>query len=455
MVLKLAVLAVHDHIQVPIGTAASSILTAVAIAVQGLANVSIGYRRVPINIFMLTGGESGARKSTADRFAMLPIREREGQLRRDYPELSQINEIDRDVYERRRKEIIKISDRPERLQALKELGSPPQPPISPAIILEDPTPQGLLVHGAQGQASAGICTDEGARFLDGGNMSTENQLYTAAILSKIWDGDPIERTRVGTGQMILEGKRISCHLMAQESTIQRFLTNEKLTAQGLHSRFLTSFPDSLIGTRKCTPLNGEIQAALDDYHDRLDKILKMPLPIQDGSINILEPRDLEFSPEADAVYLAFCDEIEAAMASGMALENFRGFANKIPEQAVRLAGVLTLFYCPNAISVPCDKIEAGITIARYFLSEAVRITSAAVTDTDLVLAEKLLTWLQKREGQFSLVEIYQLGPMTIRQKDIARRIVNILIDHGHVRRLNEGREVNGHFRREVYELVTE
>ena len=54
-----------DYTQAPIAICGQSILAAVALAVQGHADIDIDGRSSPISEFFLTIGESGERKSAA------------------------------------------------------------------------------------------------------------------------------------------------------------------------------------------------------------------------------------------------------------------------------------------------------------------------------------------------------------------------------------------------------
>jgi hypothetical protein len=46
-------------------------------------------------------------------------------------------------------------------------------------------------------------------------MSDDAKLRTAAGLSFLWDGEPLNRMRAGDGAMVMPGRRLAIHLMAQ------------------------------------------------------------------------------------------------------------------------------------------------------------------------------------------------------------------------------------------------
>lgn len=80
-------------------------------------------------------------------------------------------------------------------------------------------------------------------------MNPDNLLKTAAGLSGLWDGKPIDRVRGGDGSTKLYGRRVSLHLMVQPEVSQLMLSNPVLIGQGLLSRCLVTWPESTAGTR--------------------------------------------------------------------------------------------------------------------------------------------------------------------------------------------------------------
>ena len=59
--------------------------------------------------------------------------------------------------------------------------------------------------------------------------------------------------------------------------------------------------------------------------------------------NELSPRQLHLSREAKAIWMAFHDAVERQLVDGAELAAVRGLANKAPEHAGRLAGILALW----------------------------------------------------------------------------------------------------------------
>src|SRR5262245_9258972 len=85
------------------------------------------------------------------------------------------------------------------------------------------------------------------------SLATRWRRTMAASLSNLWDGDPVRRLRAADGSMFLPGRRLAMHLAVQPEIADIMLADPDLKAQGLLSRILMTYPDSLMGTRMQRP----------------------------------------------------------------------------------------------------------------------------------------------------------------------------------------------------------
>ena len=295
-VLASAARAIHDRVQAPLAIGAQSVLRAAALAVQGHADVVLpigpGQAR-PLSCYLITIALSGERKSACDTEAMWPIRRREAALRSQHDIDAQRYANDRAGYDRAREMALKNGkgDRATMRAALDTLGPAPVSPLTPMLTCEEPTYEGMCRLLTAGQPSIGIFAAEGGQFVGGHGMSEEARLRTAAGLSAVWDGETIRRVRAGD-VMILPGRRVSMHLMAQPAVADIWLRDRLLTDQGLLSRLLLSAPDSAMGTRRWREGSAEADQAMERYGARLLTILEAPLPLVADKPNELHPRRL-------------------------------------------------------------------------------------------------------------------------------------------------------------------
>jgi hypothetical protein len=232
-------------------------------------------------------------------------------------------------------------------------------------------------------------------------MNDDNKLKTAAGMSALWDGQAIRRVRAGDGASILQGRRLSAHLMAQPDVAAILFRDRLLADQGQLSRTLATAPDSAAGTRLWHEERPETDRDLKRYGAHLLEILEARLPLAAGKSNELEPRDLPLAPEARRLWIRFADHVEKAIARNGALQPIKGLANKLPEHAARLGAVLTLVEDIYAADLKAEHMRAGIALAEHYAAEALRLFEASRVNADLQLAQRLLDWLQHQCGDLA------------------------------------------------------
>ena len=140
--------------------------------------------------------------------------------------------------------------------------------------------------------------------------------------------------------------------------------------------------------------------------------------------------------------------------SGGSLEPIRGFANKLPEHAARVAGVLGIVADPRCTEITSGHIDAGIALAQHYAMEALRLFDAGSARPEILRAEQLLDWLNSRDGELiSLPDVYQFGPNAFRDAKTALDAIYVLEDHGSLEAVEGGAIVNGINRHQVWRIV--
>lgn len=454
-----AVRAIVDKTQCPDAIAANSVLGAASMAVQAHADVLIPATRraKPVSLFLATVAGSGERKSEADHEALWPLRKRAETLRFIHEvEIEHFRRAHRAwkiAVERAEKEN-KSKGREALEAALKAVGEEPQPPLSPILTCDEPTFEGLRQLYMNGHPSLGLFSDEGGSFVNSHAMREENRLRTVSGFSKLWDGKPLDRIRAD-GAGVLPGRRLALHLMMQPNVSARMLSDETLADQGFLSRLLCAAPASTVGTRFQKGLKPETEAGLKRYGARLLSILEAPVVMMPKARNALDPRQLAFREAADKRWREYADEVEGRLGPGKEFEPIRGFANKLPEHAARIAAVLTLVEDLHALAIDTETLERAIAIAEFFASEALRLFEASACPPEIRQAEKLLKWLHEvwHEDLIGLSVIYQLGPASIRDADTAKKAVALLESHGWLVKESGSARVSGKSVRHAWRIV--
>ncbi|MDQ3556749.1 MAG: DUF3987 domain-containing protein, partial [Gemmatimonadota bacterium] len=436
-VLGSAAAAIHEQVQAPLAICGQSVLAAATLAVQGHADVELPTRQAkPLSGFFVTVAASGERKSACDAVALWPVRKREAALRAAHDAERPAWENLRDSWEKQRAQILgnrkQYPNAAAKHAALNALGPLAPAPLDPLLTCPEPSFEGLTRLLGSGQPAVGVFSAEGGQFVGGFGMSQEHRLKTAAALSGLWDGEPVKRVRAGDGTIVLPGRRVALHLMMQTDVAAELLSDRMLADQGLLSRMLVVAPASTAGARLWKEPTGEGDEAIRRYDARLLDILEAPLPLAKGKPNELTPRRLPLTPAARTTWTDFADHIERQLAPGAALDPIRGLANKLPEHAARLAGVLALVEDLNAGEIGKAHLDAGIGIVQHFASEALRLFEGGRADPELQLAARVLAWLQSewKEPLVSAPDLYQRGPNAVRDARTARRQLAILEDHG-------------------------
>ncbi len=452
-VLSGAAWALRESIQAPLAMCAQSVLAGACLAVQALADIEVDGRTIPLSCFFETIGESGERKSSVDSEVLREHRAYQSELEADYRREWLRYENSDLAYKKAREEALKkAKGYVEKQDALTALGPPHEPPRLPRLLASEPTFEGLFKLLQNGRPSVGIFNDEAGTFIGGHGLSDENRLKMAAGLSSLWDGKPLDRVRGGDGASSLRGRRVCSHLMAQPGVAAKLFADSLMVEQGLVSRFLPCFPTTTRGTRLYNGANLSTDGRMTAYHARIRDLLHRPARTMGDDEAALDPPALSLDPAAKKMWVQFHDLIESQSGASGELERIRGFANKTPEHALRLAGTLATFDAPYARTIDVEHVAAGIELAQFYVSEALRLFDAGVCDPKLELAGKVLAWVQCFEFVY-LAQIYQFGPYGVRDAATARDIAGILSAHGWFIPVENGMVLDGAHRRAVWGVV--
>jgi hypothetical protein len=436
--LELAASDLYTVVQAADGICAHGILGFATHAVQGFANVAVDGRTYPLNNNFLSIASRSARKSEVDRKAGLVHREIEKKLLEEYQRALDVYRDESEIYKTERDKITKDkgATMPEKNDALAKLREKePKPPLNPLLVFSDPTVQGMYKLFKGGTPSKYLCADEGGQISGGHSMKHNEKMYSSTVYSKYWDGDSIPRIRGGDGASCLEGVRLSMHLMMQDNVAANFFNDGCMRDQGLISRFLVTYPSSLVGSRGYKAEDVAKSPGMLAFYEHVRKILSEPLPLRIDEEtgqprNELEPRSIHLEEDAKQLWVEAYEGIEAASGKGRRFESIEGFAGKAPNHMIRLAGVMALFDDIHRETVPVQYMENAITLVQYYLNERLRISAMASPDLEIENAKILLAWIQKKDLRFvTLPDIYQSGPNRFRNKKQAAAAASTLENH--------------------------
>lgn len=455
--LQTAAEAIQQRTQAPPAICAQSVLAAATLAVQAHRDVQLpGGGTRPLTGLFASVAESGERKTSVDRIALSPIYRIEEQWRQDREAQVAVFADDLEAWKAARDAAKKKGkgDRGSIRDALNSIGAEPKPPPRAMLLIEDFTPEALVLHLRDSRPWAGVFTSEGGILVGGAAFNPETAMRTAALLNTLWDGSPIRRARVLTGDAFLPGRRCSAHVMMQQVVADKVLGDTMMEGIGTLARMLVVQPESTIGNRPFRDAPAACMDHLHDYGDRIMAHLTRPPATAPNTPDVLTPPAMTLAQSARTLWVRFHDATERAIGPGGEYASIRAFGAKMGEHSGRLAAVLTAYADPDAMEVPGEAMACGIELTRHYAAELLRLQGGAAVEPDLRLAARLLAWWQERpDPRCHLAAIYQRGLNAIGDAATARRIVALLEDHGWVCRLQPGAKLDGAPRRDAWELA--
>lgn len=401
---------------IPIAIPFNSIMATVTLAAQKNIRVTLPNqpKEKPVSELYLTIAASGERKSTSDSMVLKAIKDYEDKIHTEY------------------------ENNKNKLDQTKQRGKDSDVEYKPAILINDPTIDGII-NQLKTSKSLGIFTTEGGEFLFGTNMRKENKNRTASILSRTWDGEKITYARVMRGSDHITGL-ISMHIMIQPRLADPLINDILLEDQGLLSRILPVMPVSKIGTRIIEDINflDLHKNTINSFNNRIKEMLESKE----------ETKIYKLSKEARSRYIDYCNQHEKRLGDTGDLCEMRSIFNKFPEHACRIAAILAYFEQQEDISL-CI-LNSAIAIMRFYEQEWMKITAKDSACED---AKLLLQWLRNKwdKKYISVTDISQRGPKIFRGN--ASKIVSslkYLITEGYLSPPATEQQFNS--KRNVYEI---
>ncbi|AQY68533.1 YfjI family protein [Pseudomonas veronii] len=413
-----AVERIAEVIGVPQALAAQSVLAASALGTQGHVGLQLDGRNYPLSLYLITVAASGDRKTAADRFALLPVRQWEREQWQRYRE-----QLARYRVAQRQATRINPAD-PDSTN-----GMPLEPePSAPRLITTDPTIEALIKGLCHDLPSMGLFCDEGGQFLGSSTMNRDNRLKAITTLSSLWDGSPIDRARSMAGESLRAyDRRLSLHLMLQPYLAMQLLSDPLLQGQGILGRCLMTWPTSLAGQRSYQAIDLSKDPAIKRYHHRLSALFYQPWSLSaDGALR-LSP--LSLSPLARRRWIDLHDAIEAQLGEFGELASVRPSGSKAADNLLRVAGILAVVEESSVVEV--DHIQRASSLVGYYLTEIQRLTEQEPVCRVKEEADRLLRWLQVKDWKrFSIRELNRNGPRFARKSSRhAAKLLVELLDH--------------------------
>ncbi|WP_294390672.1 YfjI family protein [uncultured Sphingomonas sp.] len=442
-----AVEEVASYVQAPVAMIAASALAAVSTAVQTRYSVRPDAAVCgPASLFFLTVAESGERKSTVDKVFTGPIRNWEAEQRKLLRERLAKYEAAKKDWERQGEELdrniaggflttlLDTAQDPRVAHAL----AMPQMPKRVRVLRSDDT-QEALAMALQDHPVASIMSAEAGVIFGSHSMKAESVTANLAQVNVMWDGGVIQRDRIGSGEVQVEGMRVTMGLQVQPAVLSNFVEKTGGLARGIgyFARFLFSQPESTQGARFYVEPPAA-QPAAAAFRERLTTLLREEAVFDE--YDRLETQYIGFDAMAQKTWIGFHNEVEEQLQADEQYAGIKDVASKAADNAARLACCLHVFQNGPATPIGIEPMLAACKLMRWYLDEAVRFGHAASAAPELADAQLLQEWLVRemtargRAGtslSMSKNDIRRRGPNKLRQAK-SRRLddaLELLADH--------------------------
>lgn len=375
--------------QVQPAMAGQCLLGAASLLTQALFDVETLNGRRPLSLFLLTLGDSGDGKSTAQNAALAPVNDWQRKAAKHYSEA------------------LKDSDKGK--SSRKQFDGPSEAPTCPYRLVGDATVEGLRRDLDKGVCSQGVFTDEAAAILSGYGMSADHRSKTAGVFSKLWDNGHLSVSRATGGRVERYGLRVATHWLIQPMAASESIGDPLLTALGFWPRFLVAWPEPQ-APRLARAFRPDTLPAVAAYWQRCNELLAVPLPDDVGDCPVLSLDD-DARGSLNAAFVRF--ERDARLGG---LHVVKPFALRASEQARRIAGVLSVF--AGSSSVSAETMRGALALVAYSLKTWQSIVDEGAADQRGAVALRLYEWLTARPGWCEpLAVIVNKGPACVRTKD--------------------------------------
>ncbi len=412
---------VAASVQVPVDMAAMLGLGVVAAAASRTCRVQLGQTHSePMNLFVLSIMEPGARKSAALEAMVAPLRAAErDEVIAKAPEIEEARDQQK-THEKRVAHLQEVvakgnNDKPENAdkarQELHDLrNNPPQaaPPM-PKFLVDDVTPEQLAGVMAEQEGVITLASAEGGFFATlGGRYS--NGTANLDVVLKGHAGEEVRVDRKGSPPVFIASACLTMLLAVQPDVLSSFADTPAFRGRGLLGRFLYTQPENLAGTRyyENRPIDAEARRRYEGAVKAILTFHRSQNPETPGERHLLH-----IEGDALAGWSEYANEVERRQGPGEDLAGVRDWASKLAGAVARIAGGLHLLEnvgrdCPWNIPISPETILAAWAIGDYLIAHALAAFGSMGVDPNVSLATRLLGWIARKGlTEFSLRECHQ------------------------------------------------
>jgi hypothetical protein len=276
---------------------------------------------------------------------------------------------------------------------------------------------------ADNEERVAILSAEGGFFKIIAGLYSKGTTANLDLILKSHTGDAWASDRVSRESKSMEHPALTLGLAVQPDVIEEIGRNSEFRGRGLSARFLYSLCKSRAGYR--TLQTSPVPANVKESYNRL--ILSL--------MAVEGKHELRMSPDAQAVWNGFSDDVEALLRPGAQLDNLVDWGSKLAGAVARIAGLL--HYADSAEGFHSNQIskaaiESACVIGAYYIEHAVVVFGLMKEDTRITTAKKILAYIKRHKPEtFKGRELFNHTNCQSMQ-DIQPGL-NILVEWGYIR----------------------
>lgn len=307
---------------------------------------------------------------------------------------------------------------------------------TPRVFVDDCTPERMAQIMASNDGVITAVNDEGSLFTHLAGMYTSAPNMGAIL--KAWEGSIAKIDRKGGNgtpgdELVIERPCLTLIAAVQPVLVGKLGTSSQgLEERGLLGRVLWAWPPSHAGERMMVGHHPEDYQAVPAWNARVEQLAT------------LEPATVEMSPEAQASFYAWHDQVEAGLTPGGVYADLATFAPKIRESVARIAGLFAR--ADGSVIVTSEHVARAVALGEFYLAHTMVLVESWASG-QIAIARKLLAKI--KDGNDALtcpdctgVEVPD-GVVAFRVREAYRAVkcraaevidaLEILAAHGYVR----------------------
>lgn len=438
-------------------------------AVLGIANLavmphfkidSILFGEIPLSLYILCMLPTGMRKSTNYNEVSVGIERFETQRWSNLKDEAVRVKIETSMYQKALKQYEK--DMESHATAVQIPGNPvvvptPPPEVCPRETanyrLKKATLNGIIDQ-LRGQPFVGLFSAEAGEMFNShsfqGGRDQSRSIEMSAALTSMWDGTVIERqTGIQDNNVRLHNRAVNMMFFLQEETIRDFLNNPMYSSQGfVHRILITQAERTQDPTTDLTDIGmahiAQLRGQLDPFHDHIEHLISQRMHLLADRHFELDRHTIQISPEAREVFECYINANRDRAQRD--LRTWAGFAERLYEHALRIAGTLTAF--EQRMTVDQNTALAAVDLMDYFTEQRVNLELGITTRNpqQATATQRLLAWMRQRSFVGSKRElghkIKWFGSLTADERDtILEELVRDGVVHAESIVARNGREI--------------